>query len=167
MIRTEASNNNESCRIVVQANCSMGWRENLILAASLAVLSIGLATALALMGLWLVLPFAGLEILALVWALHHTLVRLEAKEVITIDNELIVVEWGTRGMQRRVEAQRQWSRLRFLLPNSPFEVGLLSLLIHNKSYMLGSALGREEKKELFKELKVHFSASQVICVTDC
>lgn len=139
----------------------MSWHENMCLAAAVGVVSVGLASALAVMGYWMALPFAGAELLALIGCLHKTVHRLDEREIITIGRELITLEWGRKSPQKRVKVPRQWSRLAFSHSDNPFEVGLLSLLIHNKSYKLGNALGKEEKKQLFKELKVHFTASQV------
>ena len=139
----------------------MGWRENLILVGTVGLISLGLAGGMAAMGYWLVLPFAGLELIALTFCLHKTLVRLEQQEVITIGKDTITVEWGARQPQRSVQAPRHWSRLSFRSPDNPFDVGLLALLVHNKAYRLGTALGKVEKQQLFSELKEHFEAGQV------
>ena len=143
----------------------MGWRENLLLLAAIGVVSIGLTTGLAVMGYWAALPFAGLELLAVAVSLYKTLERLEQQEVITITKESITVEWGRKHPDRSVCAPRPWSRLRYCQFTNPFEVGLLSLLVHNKSYKLGAALGKEEKHQLYFELKQYFDKT-TIC-SDC
>ena len=166
MIKTEVISPAGDVRISVQANSSMSWRANLILVGSVAFFSLGLAGIFAAMGYWLILPFAGLELLALLFCLQQTLKRLQLKEVITFDQDLITLEWGVNAPQKRVKVPRQWSRLSFKQSDNPFEVDLLLLLAHNKSYKLGSALGKPEKQELFKKLKEHFSAGRVRVVKE-
>ena len=139
-------------RLVVKANQSMSWKANMWLAASLAVICLGVAFAMAAFGFWMVIPFAGAEVLFIVFCLHWTLHKLSRKEVITVKPDAIRLEWGYRQPDRSVDLPRQWSRLKYHCPDSPFEVGHLSLGAHGKYYPLGQALGREEKKTLYAEL---------------
>jgi uncharacterized membrane protein len=55
---------NGSC-LLLKRNCSMSPGGMLRLFALLALASLGIATGFAIVGAWLVLPFAGLEVLAL------------------------------------------------------------------------------------------------------
>lgn len=142
-----------STRLIVKANQSMSWRANLYLAASLGFICMGVAIALATFGLWMVIPFAGAEIVLIVVCLYLTLKRLSRKEVITVDNEAIKLEWGYNQPDVTVNLPRQWSRLRYHCADSPFEVGDLSVSAHGKRYALGRCLNREEKKALYTELQ--------------
>jgi uncharacterized membrane protein len=51
--------------IVAKPNCSATWRSNQLVLLPLALPSLTIATAFALLGAWPILPFAGLELLAL------------------------------------------------------------------------------------------------------
>ena len=135
-------------RFVVQGNRSMSWRANLWLAASLGAICMGIAVALATFGLWLVIPFAGLEIVLVVTCLYLTLRRLSHKEVITVDVEAIRLEWGYTRPDRVVDLPRRWARLRFHDPESPFHTGDLSVAAHGRSYALGRCLNKGEKQTL-------------------
>jgi len=139
-------------RLIVKANQSMSWRANLYLAASLGFICMGVAIAMATYGLWMVIPFAGAEVVLIVVCLYLTLKRLSRKEVITVDNEAIKLEWGYNQPDVTVNLPRQWSRLRYSCADSPFDVGELSVSAHGKRYALGRCLNREEKKALYKEL---------------
>ena len=139
-------------RLIVQGNCSMSWHANLWLAASLGVVCIGIAVALATFGLWLVIPFAGAEILLIVACLYLTLRRLSRKEVITVGDEAVRLEWGYTRPDVTVALPRRWARLRFRDSDNPFDTGDLSLGAHGRSYALGRCLNKEEKKTLHAEL---------------
>ena len=139
-------------RLIVQGNRSMSWRANLWLAASLGVVVFGIAIAMATQGLWLIIPFAGAEVLLVVACLWLTLRRLSRKEVITVGEEAITLEWGYNSPEVSVRLPRRWSRLRYHASDSPFDCGDLSVAAHGKAYALGRVLNRDEKKALHVEL---------------
>lgn len=140
-------------RLIVKANQSMSWRANMYLAASLGFICMGVALAMASFGLWMVIPFAGAEIILIVVCLYLTLKRLSRKEVITVDDDAIKLEWGYNQPDVTVNLPRRWSRLSYKCTDNVFEVGDLSLSAHGKRYVLGRCLNREEKKALYIELK--------------
>lgn len=113
----------------------------------------GVAIAMATFGLWMIIPFAGLEIIFIVVCLYLTLKRLSRQEVITIDSEAIKVEWGYREPEVTVNLPRRWSRLSYHCKESVFEVGELSVSAHGKRYVLGQCLNKQEKKALYGELQ--------------
>jgi len=139
-------------RVIVQANQSMSWKANMWLVASLAVIALGVALPMAAAGYWMIIPFAGAEIIFIAYCLHWTLHRLSRKEVITFNEDAVRLEWGYRHPDTCVDLPRRWSRLKYHCPESPFEVGHLSLGAHGKHYALGQCLGRDEKKVLYTEL---------------
>ncbi len=138
--------------MIVQANQSMSWKANMWLAASLGVVCFGIAFAMAAFGFWMIIPFAGAEVIFIVFCLHWTIHRLSRKEVITVEPDAVRLEWGYKEPDICVDLPREWSRLKYHCPDSPFEVGQLTLGAHGKHYVLGKCLGREEKKTLFTEL---------------
>ncbi len=164
MINVQSSNDQDKTRVqgtagikgttrfIVQANQSMSWKANMWLAASLGVVCLGIAIAMAAFGFWMIIPFAGAEIIFIVFCLHWTLHRLSRKEVITVNEDKIKLEWGYKSPDTSVDLPRRWSRLRYHRPESPFEVGHLSLGAHGKHYALGQCLGRDEKQTLYVEL---------------
>jgi len=144
----------DAVRFVVQGNQSMSWRANCWLAAALGLVIMGIALAMASQGLWLVIPFAGAEVLFVLYCLYLTVKRLARKEVITVENDAVKLEWGERRPEKRVALPRHWSRLRYQCTDSEFEVGKLEVSAHGRCYLLGQALGRDEKRVLYNKLKV-------------
>lgn len=140
-------------RVIVMANRSMSWRANLYLAASLGFVCMGMAIAMAWFGMWMILPFAGAEVVLIVACLYLTQKRLSRKEVITVDNEAIRLEWGYNQPDVTVNLPRRWTRLSYSCPDSVFEVGHLSVAAHGERYALGSCLNKAEKRALYTELK--------------
>ena len=146
-------NNDSNTRLIVTANQSMSWKANLYLAASLGVVCMGVAIAMAAYGLWMVIPFAGLEVIFIVVCLYLTLKRLSRQEVITVNKDAIKLEWGYNEPDKVVKLPRRWSSLSYRCTDNLFEVGELSLRAHGRQYPVGDCLNREEKKALYGELQ--------------
>ncbi len=143
----------------VCGNRSMSWRANLWLLASLALIALVISVLFALMGLWLVLPFAGAELLAVAVGLYKTSHKLSWREIIRIERHHVCVEAGRRYPECRLQIPRAWCRLRFLQKESPFDVGQLALLHHARAVPLGALLGRDEKQVLYRYLHAYLPAT--------
>lgn len=161
MILTEEISDTEIL-VVVTANRSMSWRANMRLLLTISIFTITPAVFFAIAGYWLILPFSGLELLLLLTALYYTHIKLDRKEVIIIRKELITLEWGVSSPTVSVQVPRSWSRLSFRKSVNPFETDTLTLLVHDKRYRLGRALGKEEKQQLFSVLEVYFRSDSVL-----
>ena len=148
----KAGSQSKVTMLVVSPNLSMSWRANLLLVAAIAVVCFGSALVWAYFGFWMVLPFAGLEVLFVTICLYLTVRKLSIKEVITIGSEEIRLEWGMYEPQRSVTLPRHWSRLDYQCDDNPFEVGSLTVGAHGKHYPLGLGLGKDEKRTLYLEL---------------
>jgi len=157
MIEIQEDSSAFQTRLIVKANQSMSWRANMFLAASLGFICMGVAIVMATYGLWMVIPFAGAEVLLIVVCLWLTLRRLSRKEVITVNDDAIRLEWGYNQPDQTVSLPRQWSRLTYRCKESVFEVGDLTVSAHGKHYALGSCLNRDEKKALHTELTTALS----------
>ena len=132
---------------------SSTWAANLLLAGALGVVCLGIGIAMALIGYWLILPFAGLEVMFFTACLYWTLKKLSRREVITIDDHSITLEWGYNKPDTSVRLPRYWSELNYHRPKKPLDMGSVSLQAHGRRYALGTSLGRAEKQELYAKLK--------------
>ncbi|HAZ42524.1 MAG TPA: DUF2244 domain-containing protein [Methylococcaceae bacterium] len=103
-------------------------------------------------GLWLVLPFSGLEWLTIAYALRWSLRNSEMMEVITIDPMRVMVERGRRRPEQRFEFQRAWVRLSWREPRFRSYPRNLELRSHGKQVVLGEFLPETERKKLMQEL---------------
>lgn len=104
------------------------------------------------MGLWLVLPFSGMEWLVLVFAFRWSLRNSELMEVVTVDPKRVVVERGRRRPEQRFEFQRAWVQIYWRKPRFRGYSGSLLLRSHGKQVVLGEFLPETERKKLMQEL---------------
>ena len=71
-------------RVISRPNCSLNWRQTMRFYAWMCVVSIGIALVFAVQGIWMILPFAGAELLALGVALYWVACRTHECEVVSV-----------------------------------------------------------------------------------
>ena len=139
-------------QFIVRRNQSLSWRGNKLFIYFMAVISFGIAGMFAFQGLWLILPFAGLEILVLTVALYTCSLRCRDQEVVTVEENLVIVE---KGRQKPLEAwkfERAWINLE--LVKSPFQSHPSKLIIRSKGKEteIGKCLTNDERRSLSDSL---------------
>jgi len=135
-------------QFIVRRNQSLSWRGNKLFIYFMAVISFGIAGMFALHGLWLILPFAGLEILALTLGLYMCSLRSCDQEVITIGDDFVTVEKGRVKPSEAWQFERAWVNLE--LVKSPLKGHPSKLLIRSKGNEteIGKCLTYDERKSL-------------------
>ena len=98
--------------LLLKRNCSISPKGMILVFALLAVATLGIATGFALVGAWLVLPFAGLEVAALVTAFVLTARHAADYERIEIARGRLTVEVAEGRALRRHELKRGALRVR-------------------------------------------------------
>ena len=152
-MQTEAISKHTLLRFVVMPNCSMSWQENKVFIASLAFISFSIAGMFALQGLWMILPFAGLEILMLTGILYWSGLQATHREVISIDADNVHIEVGRRKSRRVYQFQRAWTKVELRPPASPSRHSRLVMSSKGKELELGACLTEQERKDLAVSLR--------------
>jgi uncharacterized membrane protein len=141
----------------LRPNSSLTPRAAAFFYGSLAALVLGVALGCAALGLWPILPFAGLEIAVLYWAVKWVLHRAEAREYIRVDDASVLIEKCARG-RRGVTSRnayafaRRWTRLE-LCPGVPSHwPSRLVLSSKGRSVEIGAFLTDSERLGLKNRL---------------
>jgi uncharacterized membrane protein len=92
-------------------NCSLTTAKAVVFYLGIATVSLTVAVGFALAGYWPVLPFAGLELLALGLALRWSLHQGQRRELIRIDEGRVLVRKTSRNDARDYEFARPWTRV--------------------------------------------------------
>jgi uncharacterized membrane protein len=95
-----------SCR-----QCSLTRAQERLVFRTLAVSCFGVAIGFASFGYWLILPFAGLEVGLLAWAMEALRSGEGDFETLTIDGDRVALEWRVGRDNGRREMNRQWVRV--------------------------------------------------------
>lgn len=139
-------------RWVVQPTRSMTWGEAKILIAAVTTVSIAIGAWFYAHGYPLVLPFSGLEALAVAIAFYIVLREGENREVISLFPERVVIEKGRSRPDTREEFERAWARVE--LSHSPrrWYPSRLSISSHGRFIEVGKFLTNGEREALAAEL---------------
>ncbi|MFV2004994.1 MAG: DUF2244 domain-containing protein [Gammaproteobacteria bacterium] len=153
MVETSINKNTGLARIVLRPNNSASWQFNVKIVISLAVIAFGISSYFALQGLWLIFPFAGLEVGFLAVCLYLRLRANFNTEVITFDETSVTIERGHYHAEKSWKYHRMWAKIFVKKPvirGRPKQVFIRS---HGKELELGSFLNKKDKERLIKDLK--------------
>ena len=120
---------------------------------SLCFVSFGIAGMLAILGFWPILPFAGLEMLALGWALKVSLARRFHRQTITVSDENVSIESRDRLDCSQVVFPRHWAQVKLRRPASRLHPSRLTIESHGRQCELGSFLTEAERRGLALRLQ--------------
>ena len=132
-------------RIVICPHCSLTLRGAAIFFGGLCLFCLTVAGLLALRGMWPILPFSGLEMLLVGWALHANLARRYRAEVITLTESDVSVESRDRAHCLRTVFPRHWAQVKLRRPASSLHPSRLTIESHGRQCELGSFLTEEER----------------------
>lgn len=129
---------------MTQPNVSLSYEHRLLWFAAIGATSLAVALMFAFHGIWMVLPFAGLEIALLGWAFHHLNCHARDFERIIVDANSITIETHDYKNVYRTEFQRYWVRVIFRV--SPItRRARLYLRSHGRETEIGRFMNDEER----------------------
>ena len=138
--------------IEIRPNCSLSVRGARLFFASACVMPFGMGGLLALKGFWPILPFAGLEMALLAWALRVSLERRFHSQTITVTESNVSVESRHRSSTERVVFPRHWAQVKLRRPAASLHPSRLTIESHGRQCELGSFLTEEERRGLARRL---------------
>lgn len=95
-------------KIIAQPNSSLSPRDVVKLMAVLAAINLLVGLGFTLAGAWLVMPFAGLELLAFGYAFYYVYSHASDFDSIEILEDTVVIESKSPQASTRQEFQRYW-----------------------------------------------------------
>jgi len=107
---------------------------------------------MALQGFWPVLPFAGLEMLLLGWALATSLRRRGQRQTIIVSDDAVRVESRSGSRCDEVVFPRHWAQVKLRRPASRLHPSRLVIESHGRQCEVGDFLTEEERRGLAQRL---------------
>jgi uncharacterized membrane protein len=147
-------------RVVIRPNRSLSWAQMKRVYAGLAALCMFVAVGFTLLGYWMVLPFAGAEILLLAVGFYLCALDGRETEVIRIKNDRIAIEKGQERTRTVWELDRRWARIELLPARIEWYPSRLVIRSHGKQLQLGAFLTEGERERLARELKRAISSEE-------
>ncbi len=107
--------------IIVEPNRSANWQQNKQLLYLTSGVCLIVALLFALSGAWLVIPFAGLEIIALSVGLYHSCQGAHRRHVLRFDNRDLTIEKGSASPQQVWQFPKTNTSIRVQRQPHPFD----------------------------------------------
>jgi uncharacterized membrane protein len=143
----------EPLRIEICPNCSLSVRGARLFFAGACLVPFGVAGFLSLRGFWPVLPFAGLEMALLGWALNVSLERRFHRQTITVTDADVSIDTRARSRCEHVVFPRHWAQVKLRRPAARLHPSRLTIESHGRQCELGSFLTEEERRGLALRLQ--------------
>jgi uncharacterized membrane protein len=143
----------EVLRIEICPNCALSLRSAWVFFAAACIVPFGIAGFLTVKGFWPILPFAGLEMALLAWALKVSLERRFHRQTITVTEVDVSIESRDRWRSSRVVFPRHWAQVKLRRPAARLHPSRLTIESHGRQCELGSFLTEEERRGLALRLQ--------------
>ncbi len=125
-----------------------------ITVGSLAVFSLTVAVVFSALGAWLILPFAGLEAMALYWVYGWVRRHAQDSESLVIRGNDVVLAVREAAQTRRYAFNRAWARLVVEQQSRGVRLALRS---HGREVEIGRYLDSGGRQRLARELKARLA----------
>ena len=153
MIAAERDYNKSNVRFVIQPNCSISWTGTRICFAGISLVAFVIAAMFAFKGAWLILPFAGLEIVALGIGLYLTACKNKEREIVSILDDVVRIERGRYYPRQVHELTRAWTRVELQETRQSWYPSRLTMRCGGQIVEVGAKLNEEERVQLAREIR--------------
>ena len=140
-------------RIELAPNCSLKPAGAMLFFASICLFSLGFALFFAFQGCWPVLPFWGLEMLALWIALQSSMRRAGYSQTVLITESRISLVTRSRHGAKKQEFARHWAKVRLRSPPRRHGLSRLTIESRGQACEVGSFLTEEDRYRLAERLR--------------
>ncbi len=153
MVNAQLRQEGEHATLILMPNNSASWQQIQVFLLSLALVMMVIALSFAWAGAWLIVPFAGLELAAVVIGFYYVSLVNTTKEVITFSTDEIKIELGRSRVQHCTCLQRAWTRIIISQSTKPLAIPSILLKCKSRSVEIGAFLNADDKKILIQHLK--------------
>ena len=137
----------------VYPNCALGWSWMRRLFLFLALCIAGVAVWFASQGAWLVMPFAGLEVMVLAAGIYLNGRWGATREIIALEGADLRIYRGRRELKEVGRLPRHWSRISLLRDPRGWYPSRLLLECHGRRLEVGTFLIEAERLRLAEDLR--------------
>lgn len=152
MITPDLNKDGFTGSILIEPNRPASWKDNVRFVTVFALVSFVIGLVFLLQGFPLVMPFSGLEVLVVFYALYLVFKKYSSCQVIYFTKNSVIIETGKVCADTHIEYQRYWSR--FLVEDDGnYNIPRLSICSKGVSTDIGDFLNYDDKTQLIKLIK--------------
>ncbi len=153
MVASQFDAYDASSRFLIRPNCSLTWLGMVRFYIGMVAVSFGIAVVFALKGAWLILPFAGLEMLVLGAALYVVAKRGSRWQMVSIQGDQVeVVEHDSKCARQQI-FQRAWAQVTLEQARIKGYPSRLTIRSHGRAVEIAGYLTDTEREHLAHELR--------------
>jgi len=153
MINIDKFNCPHGYRLVLSPNRSIGWHDLVLFYLFICLVALAVGLFFAVQGIWLVLPFSGLELFALGIALYVVSHKANRRQVIIFENSRVRIEKGAYHCDQSWEFNASRVRLHYQFTGEINSGRKLELECLGNYVEVGEFLNNFEKDALAFQLK--------------
>jgi len=142
--------------IVAEPNHSASWQANKLVLIAMCCLSGVIAGGFALIGAWPILPFAGMEMLALAAALYYVCWKLRYRHVVTLEADKVKIQKGHFHPRQQWCFDRDNTTIQVISQPHPWDAPQISVCNRGEQVSLGEFLSKEDANMLLQLLRERF-----------
>lgn len=158
MVETQINQHEQGGHIVLSPNLSVRWSDNVLFLYVVCGMAVCIGISFTLLGMWLVLPFTGLEVIALVVVIYYVAHKCRRIEVIRVEDGCVRVERGYTQPQSHWRSDLFWTRLIVLPQERPWHPLRIFLRGRDDQIEIGTFLNEDDKRILIKQLRQFVTA---------
>ena len=150
--------NHDSVTLTLQPNRSADWRQNKIIIMVMTAFVMIIAIAWSVVGVWIILPFAGFEVGLLAFLMYRVSYSTYQKQIITIHSDTVVFQSGVYYPKRFHSFCKDKLSVKTIEAQSEFEQTHITLDDGHQTIVIGQFLNQPDRVatlEHFKKIKLH------------
>lgn len=160
-VNRKTDNNDTITTLILSPDRSLDWDGNKRVIWSLGSICIGIAMGFTIIaGAWVMLPFAGLEVLILSLALYYVSWKLSYRHILTLNNKQLIIEKGVYRPKGKWVWEKQTTRLVTTTAKHDWEAHGLTLINNNEKVNIGDFLSQSDSNELITFMKGEILVTQ-------
>jgi uncharacterized membrane protein len=148
--------------LILQPNRSANWQQNKMLILAVSVFVMIIAITWSMMGAWLILPFAGLEVSLLAFLLYRTSYSSYQKQIITIGKDVVTFEAGIYYPKCFYRFCKRDMEVKTIEPRTTYEQTQITLEDQKHKVDVGHFLNQQDRTILMS----HFRVAQLHIFSD-
>ena len=152
MVTADRLEANNTFRLTLKPNRSISWKGNLIFLLLISTPILIIAFGFLYVGAPIILPFAGLEILIVLFASYYVYQKTNKQEIITISPEKLIIEQGKFRPETSIEFIREWAYVFVERAKHPWYPVHIVISSKGQRVPVGEFLTDDDKKILIEKM---------------
>jgi uncharacterized membrane protein len=156
----ETTHNNGQTIVTLSPNRSATWQQTKWVIVTMVGVVMLIAIAWTIIGAWVVLPFAGLEVGLFALLMYRVSIFTHTSQVISISSTTVLIEVGYRNKETRALMQRNQLDLFYWESKNNWELPRIILRDKDITFEVGDFLNLDDRKQLKSSLE---TAGFIVC----